>query len=76
MRGIYKYFHKEIYKLMHGLAGKIMQELFPLRQTHYNIRACNIFKTSNAKSAQKLYLPEAWRRGLLFPYSDTKPTLS
>ena len=40
----------EMYKLKYGLAPKIMQELFPLKKTNYNIRNCNIFESSNIKT--------------------------
>ena len=40
----------EMYKIKCGLAPKIMQELFPLREINYNLRGRNIFKSSNVKS--------------------------
>ena len=36
-----------MYKLKHGLAPQIMQDLFPLREMNYNLRTCNIFKSWN-----------------------------
>ena len=39
-----------MFKLKNGLAPKIMQDLFPLRENQYNLRNCNIFETSNVKT--------------------------
>ena len=40
----------EMFKLKNGLAPKIMQNLFPLRENQYSLRYCNIFETSNVKT--------------------------
>ena len=39
----------EMYKLRHGLAPKIMEDLFPPREIKYN-RGCNVFKSSNVNT--------------------------
>ena len=40
----------EMYKLRNGLAPKIVEDLFPLREINYNIRGCNVFKSSHANT--------------------------
>ena len=40
----------KMYKLRNGLAPKIMEDLFPLREINYNIRGCNVFKSSHANT--------------------------
>ena len=40
----------EMFKLKNGIAPQIMQDLFPLRETKYSMRNCNIFETSNVNT--------------------------
>ena len=40
----------EMYTLRNGLAPKIMQDFFPLREINYNIRGCNVFKSSHVNT--------------------------
>ena len=39
----------EVYKYLSGLSPKFMNEVFYLRQNHYNLRNLNVFATDNPR---------------------------